>query len=100
MEKVNEKKVNMRKAESYRLGGLKTAVSNKTKYGEDYYHRIGALGGQKSGGTDFAKNPELARLCAKLGGMNRRNPEFRTEDQTKDIELVKRQIANMKLGKV
>lgn len=35
-------------------GGKKVAITNKRKYGEDYYHRIGALGGKEGKTGGFA----------------------------------------------
>lgn len=35
-------------------GGARAAATNKTKYGEDFYIRIGAIGGKASGSGGFA----------------------------------------------
>lgn len=51
-----------------RAGGLKTEKINKQRYGEDYYVRIGAMGGRTSKGGGFAKNPELASRAGRIGG--------------------------------
>ncbi len=59
------------------MGGAKAASTNKTKYGADFYARIGAMGGKlgKTGG--FASNQvgkdgltgrERARLAGAAGG--------------------------------
>lgn len=50
------------------LGGSKAAETNKKRYGKEFYVRIGAMGGQKSRGGGFAKNPELARIAGARGG--------------------------------
>lgn len=50
-------------------GGEKAAATNKKRYGSDFYVRIGAIGGKKSRGGGFAKNPELAREAGRKGGM-------------------------------
>lgn len=49
-------------------GGQAAAATNRTKYGQDYYARIGAMGGKlgKTGG--FAANRELAREAGAKGG--------------------------------
>lgn len=49
-------------------GGKKAADTNKTKYGYDFYEKIGRLGGQKSTTGGFAKNPELAKVAGRKGG--------------------------------
>lgn len=51
-----------------REGGLKTAQTNKTRHGEDFYRKIGELGGKKSRGGGFAANPELAKIAGSKGG--------------------------------
>jgi len=48
-------------------GGVKAAARNKEIYGDDFYKRIGAIGGKKSKGG-FAVNRELARTAGRLGG--------------------------------
>jgi general stress protein YciG len=58
-------------------GGVKTAETNKKKYGSDYYRNIGKLGGLKSRGGGFASNivgadgltgAERARVAGAKGG--------------------------------
>lgn len=49
-------------------GGLRAAETNKKKYGEDFYKKIGAIGGKKSCIKGFAKNHELAVLAGRKGG--------------------------------
>lgn len=57
-----------------KVGGFKTAVTNKAKYGADFYAVIGALGGAVKGRKGFALNPELARIAGRKGGLiSRRN---------------------------
>jgi uncharacterized protein len=51
-----------------RPGGVKAAATNKQRYGDGFYKRIGALGGAKSRGGGFAANPELARMAGQKGG--------------------------------
>ena len=57
-------------------GGEAAAVTNKKKYGSDFYQRIGAKGGlkDKSDGAikGFAANRELARSAGAKGGRNSR----------------------------
>lgn len=51
-----------------RSGGLKAAKTNKKKYGANFYEKIGRIGGMKSTGGGFAKNPELAKIAGRKGG--------------------------------
>lgn len=52
-----------------KAGGLKAAETNKKKYGENFYARIGAMGGQKGHTGGFAANIELARVAGRKGGL-------------------------------
>lgn len=66
-----------------RVGGVKAASTNKTKYGEDFYARIGSKGGSrgKTGGfasykvgNDGLTGRERARKAGAVGGRkSRRN---------------------------
>ena len=51
-----------------KAGGQAAAATNKTKYGADFYAKIGARGGMvgKTGG--FYANRELAREAGRKGG--------------------------------
>lgn len=51
-----------------REGGLKAAATNKQRYGNAFYQGIGKVGGTKSRGGGFAKDPELAREAGRKGG--------------------------------
>lgn len=53
-------------------GGHRAAATNKQRYGGEFYHTIGRLGGKKSTGGGFAKDPELARMAGRLGGLRSR----------------------------
>ena len=55
-----------------KIGGLKASQTNKLKYGEDFYKRIGSTGGKKSRGGGFAQDNELASLAGRLGGLKSR----------------------------
>lgn len=49
-------------------GGQKAAQTNRTKYGKDFYARIGAMGGKNGRTGGFYANRELARLAGQRGG--------------------------------
>lgn len=51
-----------------KAGGLKAAKTNKERYGEDWYARIGRKGGQNGHSGGFASNPELAKIDGAKGG--------------------------------
>ena len=53
-------------------GGKKAAKRNKELYGDDFYQKIGSMGGKISRGGGFAANPELARIAGAKGGTNSR----------------------------
>lgn len=61
-----------------KAGGMKAAATNKAKYGEGFYARIGRMGGQNGHTGGFASNPELARIAGAIGGRkSRRGPAKR-----------------------
>jgi len=72
-----------------REGGLKAAANNKSKYGEDFYKRIGRSGGKNGHtggfnsdvvGPDGATGRERARTAGVVGGKNsRRGVSKRTD---------------------
>lgn len=52
-----------------RAGGKAAAITNMFKYGEDFYSKIGAIGGKKGTTGGFWANRELARIAGKKGGL-------------------------------
>lgn len=55
-----------------RQGGLKAAVTNKQRHGEDFYKLIGSMGGKLGGGKGgFKTDRELASRAGKVGGKSR-----------------------------
>lgn len=53
------------------LGGKKAARTNESKYGKNFYRKIGAIGGAKSRGggfTDDEAGRERARIYGAIGG--------------------------------
>jgi len=55
-----------------RAGGLRTKETNIAKFGEDYYKRIGSLGGKASGTGGFYANRERAKTVGAIGGSHSR----------------------------
>lgn len=51
-----------------KAGGKKAAETNKRKYGNDFYGKIGAIGGKRSKTGGFYANRELARTAGAKGG--------------------------------
>lgn len=51
-----------------KAGGEAAAATNKSKYGADFYARIGAKGGKKGRTGGFFANRELARIAGQKGG--------------------------------
>ncbi len=51
-----------------KLGGKAAAMTNKAKYGKDFYAKIGAKGGKLGRTGGFFANRELAREAGRAGG--------------------------------
>lgn len=49
-------------------GGIKARDTNKSRHGEDFYQRIGQIGGRKGTTGGFWANRELARIAGAKGG--------------------------------
>lgn len=49
-------------------GGKKASITNKLKYGEDFYIRNGRKGGQSGHTGGFYNNSEFAREMGAIGG--------------------------------
>lgn len=52
-----------------KAGGVQAAATNRRKYGDDFYARIGATGGRKSKTGGFYANRKLAREAGRIGGL-------------------------------
>lgn len=49
-------------------GGKRAAETNRKKYGDDFYKKIGAEGGKLGRTGGFHQNRELARVMGAKGG--------------------------------
>ncbi len=50
-------------------GGKAAAATNKARHGDDFYSKIGAIGGKLGTTGGFAANKELAREAGRKGGL-------------------------------
>lgn len=65
-----------------RSGGQQAAITNKTKYGADFYKRIGAIGGRLGRTGGFYQNRELASSAGRKGGLiSRRGNGVKEQDR-------------------
>lgn len=72
-----------------KAGGLKASITNRKKYGESFYKRIGKIGGQNGHTGGFSSNPELARIAGAKGGRKSRRTGVKNgegKEHMKDIE--------------
>ena len=69
-------------------GGKKAAVTNKEKYGEDFYRELGRKGGKSGDHSNkgFAKNPELAREAGRKGGKKSKRGKAKKKVETPESE--------------
>ena len=67
-----------------KAGAQKAVETNKRKYGDGFYARIGQKGGRNGHTGGFAYNPELAKIAGQKGGrISRRGPA------KKHLEIIK-----------
>lgn len=60
-------------------GGKSAAQTNKEKYGDDFYKKIGTIGGKNGHTGGFHVNRELARIAGRKGGMKSRRTGVRNK---------------------
>lgn len=67
-----------------KAGGRKAAITNKMKYGPDFYQEIGRKGGRNGHLGGFAANPELAKIAGAKGGRISRRGPAKPKESTAD----------------
>ena len=56
-----------------KAGGVKAAQTNKERHGNDFFRRIGKIGGKNGHTGGFASMPrERVAECGRIGGMRSR----------------------------
>lgn len=61
-------------------GGRKAAITNKKKYGENFYAEMGRIGGRNGHTGGFASNPELAKRAGRIGGLKSKRGPAKKKD--------------------
>lgn len=79
-----------------RLGGLQAAKTNKIKYGDDFYKRIGADGGRKSKRTGFAISPEMAQIAGAIGGLKASSKRYNIPLDTEKLTKLEKEMRILK----
>lgn len=74
-----------------KIGGKKASRTNRERYGEDFYKKIGSIGGRNGHTGGFSYNPALARVAGSKGGSkSRRGLKFLGMKRRKYMYEVKR----------
>lgn len=84
-----------------KAGGLKASETNKKKFGNDFYKRIGAKGGSRGHSGGFAANPVLARLAGAKGGrLSKRGPSSKRTYKTPYMKELNKKYKGVTVGDV
>ena len=76
-----------------KAGGEKARNTNYKLHGDDFYKRIGAIGGRNGHTGGFASNPALARIAGAKGGRISRRTGVKNgqgKNSNKDIDEMER----------
>lgn len=74
-----------------KIGGRKASRTNRERYGEDFYKKIGAIGGRNGHTGGFSYNHALAIVAGSKGGSkSRRGLKFLGMKERKYMYEVKR----------
>lgn len=68
-----------------KAGGRKAAVTNKLKYGDNFYANIGRRGGRNGHTGGFFANPELAKIAGAIGGRKSKRGKAKAKI-TRDVD--------------
>ena len=75
-----------------KAGGRKAAVTNKLKYGDNFYANIGRRGGRNGHTGGFAANPELAKIAGAIGGRKSKRCPAKPKPKETTAERIKREL--------
>lgn len=67
-------------------GGSQAAKTNRERYGEDFYKRIGSKGGKASRNGPFSQDRDFARRMGALGGKKSRRGPSKVTKLTTELE--------------
>lgn len=68
-----------------KAGGLRAAETNKKKYGEDFYVKMGKKGGLAQVPKGFSMNIKLARKAGRKGGKNSKRGPAKKEVEDDEV---------------
>lgn len=84
-----------------KAGGLKAAKTNKARNGEDFFKRIGRIGGYNGHTGGFASNPELAKRAGAIGGRkSKRGKAMNYETKFKIKFMIEQGYSYVEIAKV
>lgn len=82
-----------------KAGGLKAAKTNKEKHGEDFYRKIGKVGGRLGHTGGFASSHTLAALAGAKGGRISKRGKTK-HHKTKYLKELSKKYSQVTVGDV